>query len=74
MITANKKQNRRKFIAWGIASASIFSAVKFLLPNKKKETIKMLTEDGKLVEVDIAVLPKKKRKISIQELQNWIKN
>ncbi len=74
MITANKKQNRRKFIAWGIASASIFSAVKFLLPNKKNETIKMLTEDGKLVEVDIAVLPKKKRKISIQELQNWIKN
>ena len=69
-----KKQNRRKFIAWGIASATIFSAVKFIFPSKKKETIKMLTQDGKLVEVAIASLPKKKKKISNKELQNWIKN
>jgi len=74
MIYENTKQHRRKFIVWSIASATIFSALKFILPNKKKETIKMLTQNGKLVEVDIAALPAKKRKISTKELQNWIKN
>jgi len=74
MIFENKKQHRRKFIIWSISSAAVFSALKFILPNKKKETIKMLTQDGKLVEVDMAVLPTKKRKISTKELQNWIKN
>ena len=70
-----KKQSRRKFITWGIASAAIFSAVRFLQPSRKKEktTVKMLTQDGKLVEVDIASLPAKKKKISDKELQNWIK-
>lgn len=77
MATENKKQSRRKFLRWGIASAAVFSAVKFLLPAGKKEkenqTVKMLTQDGKLVEVDIASIPSKKKKISNTELQNWIK-
>jgi cobalamin biosynthesis protein CbiD len=72
MITENKNQTRRKFIAWGVASAAVFSAVKFILPAKKKQTVKMLTQEGKLVEVDIAVLPPKKKKITNKELQNWI--
>lgn len=73
MIIENKKQSRRRFIAWGIASASVFSAVKFLLPSRKKETVKMLTQDGTLVEVVIAALPSKKKKITDKELQNWIR-
>ncbi len=72
MISENKKQSRRKFIGWGIASAAVLSAVKFILPSKKKETVKMLTQDGKLVEVDMAALPAKKKKITNKELQNWI--
>ena len=79
MPTENKNQSRRKFIGWTLASAAVFSAVKFILPpskkeniNGKKETVKMLTENGKLVEVDIASLPSKKQKISNKELQNWI--
>ncbi len=76
MINDNNKQSRRKFLGWGVALAAILSAAKFLLPAKKdlpRETVKMLTQDGKLVEVDIASLPAKKKKITNTELQNWIK-
>lgn len=76
MNTEKKSQDRRKFIAWGVASASLFTAVKYFMPGKSKpeiKTVKMLTEDGKLVEVDIASLPSKKKKITNGELQNWIK-
>jgi cobalamin biosynthesis protein CbiD len=73
MTTENKNQSRRKFITWGVASAALFTAVKFILPSKKKpETVKMLTQDGKLVEVDIASLPPQKKKITNDELKNWI--
>ena len=74
MTIENKNQSRRKFIAWGVASAALFSAIKFMLPSpKKNETVKMLTQDGKLVEVDMAALPSQKKKITNKELQNWIK-
>lgn len=74
MTTENKNQSRRKFIVWGVASAALFSAIKFMLPSpKKNETVKMLTQDGKLVEVDMAALTAKKKKITDKELQNWIK-
>ena len=74
MTTENKNQSRRKFISWGVASAALLTAVKFILPSKKKpETVKMLTQDGKLVEVDIASLPPQKKKVTNDELKNWIK-
>lgn len=76
MNTENKSRGRRKFLAWGIASAAMLTAVKYLMPGKPKpetKTVKMLTEEGKLVEVDIAALPDKKKKITNRELQNWIK-
>lgn len=74
MTTENKNQSRRKFITWGVASAALFTAVKFILPSKKKpETVKMLTQEGKLVEVDIASLPPQKKKVTNDELKNWIK-
>ena len=74
MVTENKNQSRRKFIAWGVASAALFSAIKFLRPSPQKtETVKMLTQDGKLVEIDMAALPSQKKRITNKELQNWIK-
>ncbi len=77
MINENINQNRRKFIKWGVASATVFSAFRFLLPSEKKkapktETVKMLTREGNLVEVQIVALPPKKKKITNKELQNWI--
>jgi len=41
-------------------------------PQKTRRTVKMLTQDGKLVEVDAAMVSSK-RKISNSELQNWVK-
>ncbi|CAN5664348.1 hypothetical protein BH11BAC3_BH11BAC3_17490 [soil metagenome] len=74
MAIEDKKKSRRKFITWGVASATLFTAFKFLRPSTKKPTtVKMLTEDGKLVEVDIAALSGEKKKITNGELQNWIK-
>jgi hypothetical protein len=75
MDTENKTQSRRKFLLWGVASAAALSAVKFILPVKEKEkqTTKMLTQDGKLVEVDIAAIYSNKKRITNKELQNWIK-
>ena len=76
MTTENKKQSRRRFIFWGVASAAAISALRFIRPGLKKETVKtvkMLTQDGKLVEIDIAAIPKDKKKISDKELQNWIR-
>ncbi len=74
MTTENKNQSRRKFISWGVASAAVLAAFKFIKPAAKKtETVKMLTQEGKLVEVDIAALSASRKKISDTELQNWIK-
>ena len=40
----------------------------------KKTTVKMLAEDGTLVEVDVSAIPNQgKRKISDKELQEWVK-
>ena len=72
----NKLQSRKKFIGLGISAAALFAAFRSFIPKKKKTpgTVKMLTQDGKLVEVDIAALPSKKKKITNKEMQNWIKN
>jgi hypothetical protein len=39
----------------------------------KPKTIKMLTQDGQLVEVDAKLLASNSKKISNKELQNWVK-
>jgi hypothetical protein len=46
-----------------------------VLLNSKKEKIKMLTADGKLVEVDKAVFDAaSKQKVNNKEILQWIKN
>ena len=39
----------------------------------KQETIRVLSREGKLVEVDVSKIKQVKAKISDQELQQWIK-
>jgi hypothetical protein len=66
---------RRKLVSW-LGVFSLFTAVgAFFLPkkNKKTGTIKMLTQDGKLVEIDASLLAENSKKISNKELQNWVK-
>ena len=78
MNSENKNQSRRRFITWGVTSAAVFSAFRFFSPRKGKitksgKTVKMLTQDGRLVDVEVAGLTSRKKKITNKELQNWIK-
>jgi hypothetical protein len=67
--------SRKKFLFQSAAALSFLGVLKFFSGNKKKKnkTAKLLTQDGKLVEVDISVLSSQKKKITNTELQNWIK-
>ena len=61
----HKDRSRRSFL-------SLFLSGK----DEKKEKIKMLTPDGKLVEVDKAVFEEAagKKKASNKDIYNWMKN
>ena len=78
----DKLSSRKKFLIWGTAVLTSLTAFKLFAGSKKlsgsqegekKTTVKMLTQDGKLVEVDAEKLGcGKRKKISDQELKNWI--
>ena len=75
-ITIIKKYRPEKnLLVSVISAAALVTTFRFFIPKKKNKTntVKMLTQDGKLVEVDIAALPSKKKKITNKEMQNWIK-
>jgi hypothetical protein len=40
---------------------------------KKKDTVKMLTQDGRLVEIDKHMIAGSKRKITDTELKSWVR-
>lgn len=76
-------KTRRNLIA-AIGVFSLSPILKFGWLNKKKEvigcspiinekTIKFLTQDGTLVEVDASKINRGKEKISNKQLQSWIK-
>jgi hypothetical protein len=58
MQEAQPSTSRKKFLLWSatiLSSATIFKFIK--IPKKKKtETVKMLTQDGRLVEIDKKLL------------------
>ena len=71
------KLDRRKIIYWitGALSALMFWKV---LPGdgkngKKEEPVKMLTEDGQLVEVDMKHLTGQRQKLETKEIQGFVK-
>lgn len=67
--------NRKRFLWWGTAALASVTALKFF-GNKRKPRqqpiVKMLTQDGRLVEVNRDILIPGK-KISNDELQQWVK-
>jgi hypothetical protein len=77
MQAPQKSPTRKKFLQWGAAIIASAAMLK-LVPGKKKEkpdTITMLTEDGKLVEIDRkAIAGTKRRNITGPELKDWVKN
>ena len=74
-----KPTHRKKFLLWGAAILSSFTVLKFFSVNKNKttepvgETVKMLTQDGRLVMIDKKLLASSGKKVTNEELQQWIK-
>jgi hypothetical protein len=76
MNASNKKLSRKKFIGWTIGLSSVLAIPAFLRPPKRKnpvQTVKMLTQDGRLVEIDISHIPDKKKKVSSADIHSWIR-
>lgn len=80
-----QKQNtssRKKFIVWGAAVLTSLTALRIFAGSKKTsipgennegQTVKMLTRDGMLVEVDTKNLfCGKRKKISDEQLKTWV--
>jgi hypothetical protein len=76
MQAPNHIPSRRKMVLWGAAVLSAIPLLRWTFSSKKEkpsETIKMLTRDGKLVEVDKRYVSVKKEKIEDEELRGWVK-
>ena len=75
-MTANKQNSsRRKFIEWGLGTLAVFSTIGlFFSKKRKKKTVKMLTQDGQLVEVDEALIKSTGKKVNNKEIHSWVKN
>lgn len=82
-ITQTSSPTRRKFVL-GLGVLSAFTAItasvslpffkkKSAKADGKKNIVKMLTEDGRLVEIDGSLITASKKKATNKELQNWIK-
>jgi len=81
--TAVDTASRRKFVTrLGLVSAfatlasfgtwSLFNK-REAKPTGKPKTVKMLTEDGRLVEIDESLLTAKRTRATNTDLQHWIK-
>jgi hypothetical protein len=68
------KNSRRKFVAWAAAIVSGLSLVTLgIRSSRKNQMVKMLTQDGRLVEVDRRLLTGNKKKVSTNDLKHWVK-
>ena len=70
-----KTSSRKKFLLWGATILSSLTVLNFVSGDKppKKETVKMLTQDGILVEVEVDKLTTGRRnKINDEQLKNWV--
>jgi len=80
-----KEPNSRRNALFGLTLLSFFGLLTFGLFNKRKniiacaplpketKTMKFLTQDGQLVEVDVSKVIASKEKASKEEMQTWIK-
>jgi hypothetical protein len=83
--TVSQEKNTRRSVLMGIGILSVFSFLTMGFFSKKKDiiacaptpdekkTMKFLTQDGQLVEVDISKINSLKEKASNQEMQQWVK-
>ncbi len=76
MESSQKPPSRKKFLLLTAAAFCSATILRIFTARKKKQndTVKMLTQDGTLVEVDRKLLGPPGNKISNRELQQWVKN
>lgn len=65
---------RKKFLFAGFAVVSFLGIGKWFSKKKKPQTVKMLSEEGQLVEVDISRIRKTGIKVDNTAIHTWIKN
>jgi hypothetical protein len=74
-----KVPSRKRFLLWSAVLLSSFTVLKFISGNKTKKnetgnkTVKMLTQNGKLVEIDKTLLTSEGKKITDEDLKTWVK-
>lgn len=72
--------SRKTFILWGATFIATLSAFKLFPKTKKPEnvmcndSVKMLTQDGRLVVIKKSDINAPSQKISNEELQHWVNN
>jgi hypothetical protein len=69
-----KMQSRKKFLWWGATALTSVTVFRFFKSPKKEKPgmVKMLGQDGRLVEIDPKMVTHGK-KITDKELQQWVK-
>lgn len=73
MQEAQPSTSRKKFLLWSATVLSSATLFRFIPTKKKTDTVKMLTQDGKLVQIDKKLLVSPGKKITDKELQQWVK-
>jgi hypothetical protein len=68
-----RSMGRKKFLFAGLSFAALAAFFKWRSRPEKKNTMKFLTQEGKLVEIEVDKLPKVKRVASKTDIQQWIK-
>lgn len=65
--------SRKKFLFSGISLAAVATFFRWEKQPEKKKTAKFLTQDGKLVELEVDKLPSSKKVATKEDVQTWIK-
>jgi hypothetical protein len=68
------RRSRKSFLLWATAVLGSLTALRMFRPKPQQDKIVMLTEDGKLVEIDSNLLKSGARKVTNPELQAWVKS
>lgn len=79
MQQTNNSSSRKKFLWWGAAALATIAGFRLFstrpknnLSKESTATVKMLTRDGRLVEIDKTLLASESKKISTEELKQWV--
>ena len=76
MQNQHKQLSRKTFLSWTAGIGSLLAIPAFLrFPKKKPEskTVKMLTQDGTLVMIDVNNIPTARKKAVSADIHNWVR-